>query len=101
DTTCHISPPYRGDSFIDSKICLIQDKKIPQENFNFDTIDGKGPSHYNLKTDGDALKKMQMFGIQYSWYGAGYIDYALRGPLGEWIIAHRISNNNKNTEAYM
>jgi hypothetical protein len=101
NTTCHVSPPYRGASFSGSKICLIQDKRVPQEDFNFDTINGKGPSHFNLKTDGDAFRKMQMFGIQYSWYGAGYIDYAIRGPLGEWIIAHRIANNNKNTEAYM
>lgn len=101
NTTCHISPPYRGISFENSKVSLIVDKRVPQENFNIDTIDGTGPSHYNLETDGDALRKMQMFGIQYSWYGAGYIDYALRGPLGEWVIAHRIANNNKNTEAYM
>lgn len=101
DTTCYVSPSYAGISFTNSKVSLIKDKKIPQENFNLDTIDGKGPSHYNLETDGNAFRKMQMFGIQYSWYGAGYIDYALRGPLGEWVIAHRIANNNKNTEAYM
>lgn len=101
DTTCYVSPDYRGRTFTNSKVALIKDKRIPQENFNLDTIDGKGPSHYNLATDGDKFRKMQMFGIQYSWYGAGYIDYAIRGPLGEWIIAHRIANNNKNTEAYM
>jgi hypothetical protein len=44
---------------------------------------------------------MQMVGIQWSWYGAGYVDFQVRGPLGEWITAHRIANANFTTEAYM
>jgi len=44
---------------------------------------------------------MQMYGIQYSWYGAGFIDFMVRGPLGEFITVHRIVNNNVNTEAFM
>jgi hypothetical protein len=44
---------------------------------------------------------MQMIGIQYTWYGAGFIDYMMRGPDGNWIYAHRIRNNNVNDEAYM
>jgi hypothetical protein len=44
---------------------------------------------------------MQMIGIQYTWYGAGFIDFMMRGPDGNWIYAHRIKNNNVNDEAYM
>jgi hypothetical protein len=42
-----------------------------------------------------------MMAIQYSWYGAGFVDFMVRGPLGEFITAHRMPNNNINTEAYM
>jgi len=44
---------------------------------------------------------MQMIGIQYTWYGAGFIDFMMRGPDGNWVYAHRIRNNNVNDEAYM
>lgn len=40
-------------------------------------------------------------GIQYTWYGAGFVDYMIRGNDGNWIICHRIKNNNVNTEAHM
>jgi len=42
-----------------------------------------------------------MIGIQYSWYGAGFIDYMFRGSNGDFIMAHRMRNSNINTEAYM
>jgi hypothetical protein len=44
---------------------------------------------------------MQMIMIQYTWYGAGFIEYGVRGPNGKMILAHRIKNNNVNDEAYM
>jgi hypothetical protein len=40
-------------------------------------------------------------GIQYSWYGAGYVDFMCRGSDGHWVMAHRFKNNNVNDEAYM
>ena len=42
-----------------------------------------------------------MVGFQYSWYGAGFIDWMLRGPNGDYVFIHRMRNNNKNTEAFM
>ena len=42
-----------------------------------------------------------MIGIEYSWYGAGFIDYMVRGADGNFVYAHRIRNSNVNTEAYM
>jgi hypothetical protein len=44
---------------------------------------------------------MQMFYIDYSWYGAGFIRFGVRGPNGDVIYAHKIANNNVNNEAYM
>ena len=34
-------------------------------------------------------------------YGAGFIDYMVRGADGNFVYAHRIRNSNVNTEAYM
>jgi hypothetical protein len=97
DTALTIVPEYRGVRPVgDLKMSLVQEQKIPQSEFNFDTLDGTGPSGYNLD-----INKMQMYGLQYSWYGAGYIDYMLKGVDGEWIVAHRIKNNNLNDESYM
>jgi hypothetical protein len=74
----------------------VQDTRIPQPNFNIDTIDGNGPSGFNCDTS-----KMQMLGIQYTWYGAGFVDFMMRGSDGNWVFAHRIKNNNINFEAHM
>jgi len=45
--------------------------------------------------------KMHMLGIQYTWYGAGFIDYMIRGADGNFVYCHRVRNNNVNDEAYM
>ena len=100
NTNITISPVYRGVTDTNVKITQIIEERVRQEDFNIDKIDGTGPSGYKIKLFGASLL-MQMVGIQYSWYGAGTIDYYIRGPLGDWIIAHRISNNNRNIEAYM
>jgi hypothetical protein len=47
------------------------------------------------------LNKMQMLGISFSWYGAGFIDFMCRGPDGNMILVHRMKQNNINDEAYM
>lgn len=96
NTELTISPEYRGVNSINNKISKVLDVKIPQNKFNYDRIDGNGPSGFNID-----VTKMQMYAIQYSWYGAGFIDFMIRGPLGEFITVHRFANNNVNTEAYM
>jgi len=96
-TTMTVSPDYRGvNTATGTKICLISDKKVRQRDFNIDAMDGNGPSGYNF-----VASKMQMIGIEYSWYGAGFIDYMVRGADGNFVYAHRIRNSNVNTEAYM
>lgn len=96
-----VSPKYRGVTQGAMRCSLVKNTRILQKNFNFDTLDGKGGSHYNLLLEGRRTRRMQMLGVQYSWYGAGHIDFMVRGPLGDWIVAHRIANNNVNQEAYM
>ena len=96
DISLTISPSYRGATADYVVISKTQDLKIPQSQWNLDKCDGTGPSGYNLD-----LTKMQMFYIDYSWYGAGFIRWGFRGPTGDVIYCHKMVNNNVNTEAYM
>ena len=96
DTSMTISPSYRGATASFVIISKTQDIKYPQSSWNIDKCDGTGPSGYNID-----LTKMQMFYIDYSWYGAGFIRWGFRGPTGDVIYCHKIPNNNVNTEAYM
>lgn len=97
NTSMSITPDYRGvTNAVGVKASLVQDTRIPQSQFNIDRVDGTGPSGFNYDTG-----RMQMLGIQYTWYGAGFIDFMIRGSDGNWVIVHRIKNNNVNTEAHM
>ena len=97
DNTMSINPEYRGvNNSSGIKIAQVIDTRIPQSQFNFDKIDGTGISGYAVN-----LNKMQMMGISFSWYGAGFIDFMLRGPDGNMIPVHRMKQNNVNDEAYM
>jgi hypothetical protein len=95
--TMYVTPDFRGVVDISgAKAMLITDKKVKQSEFNLDSLDGTGPSNYNFDH-----AKMQMIGIQYSWYGAGFIDFMVRGSDGNFVFAHRMRNSNVNTEAFM
>jgi len=96
-TALTVAPNFRGVANVAGvRACLVTTTRIPQSQFNLDTIDGTGPSGYSID-----LNKMQMLGMQYTWYGAGFIDFMLRGPDGNFIFVHRFKNNNVNNEAYM
>ena len=96
-TSMTVTPDYRGAvDAVQSKLCKVEDIIVPQSQFNIDRLDGTGPSGYDVDTS-----TMQMIGLQYTWYGAGFIDYMLRGSDGNYIFVHRIRNSNVNTEAYM
>lgn len=96
-TQMTINPDYRGASnAVQAKLCLIQETITPQSQFNLDRLDGTGPSGFKLD-----ITKMQMIGMQWSWYAVGFIDFMLRGSDGNFIFFHRIRNSNVNTEAYM
>ncbi len=97
NTVMTVTPDFRGVNNVTGvKVCKIDDIIIPQSEWNLDKCDGTGPSGYNID-----VTKMQMIGIQFSWYGAGFIDWMFRGPDGNYVFCHRLKGNNLNTEAYM
>lgn len=103
DTQFAISPSYRGPSITSPSFAYVTktvDTKVPQSQWNLDRLDGLGgagnPSGYNLD-----LSKMQMFYIDYSWYGAGPIRWGFRTTNGQVTYCHKVQNNNVNLEAYM
>jgi hypothetical protein len=96
DTSMTVSPQYRGttDNYVIAS--KVSELRIPQSQFNIDKLDGTGPSGYNID-----LSKMQMWYLDYSWYGAGFIRWGVRATDGNIIYAHKLPNNNVNNEAYM
>jgi len=103
DTQFTINPSYRGPSITAPSYAFVTktvDTKIPQSAWNIDRMNGAGgvtnPSSFNLD-----LSKMQMFYIDYSWYGAGPIRWGFRGANGQVTYCHKLANNNINLEAYM
>jgi len=103
DTQFVINPSYRGPSITAPSFAFVTktvDTKIPQSAWNIDRMNGAGgatnPSGFNLD-----LSKMQMFYIDYSWYGAGAIRWGFRGTNGQVTYCHKLANNNVNLEAYM
>ena len=97
NTSLSMSPDWRGANTVSGvKMCLTTELVIPQSQWNMDKADGTGPSGYVFEPT-----RMQMIGMQYSWYAAGFIEYMIRGADGKFIFLHRIRNSNVNTEAYM
>jgi hypothetical protein len=96
DNTMSVAPAFRGVSSALNKVTLTLDERVPQSQFNYDKVDGTGASGYDIN-----LNKMQMFGISFSWYGAGFIDFMVRGSDGNFMMVHRMKSNNINDEAYM
>jgi len=102
DTSLTIAPEYRGNSYNSTNspnggyiMSVTTDTKYPRSTW-FDPMDGTGPSGYNLD-----LSRMQMFYIDYSWYGAGSIRWGFRGQSGAVTYCHQVQNNNLQYEAYM
>ena len=92
-----VVPTYRGvENATRVKIALRNEIRITQDDFNIDTLDGTGVSGYTIDAS-----KMQMLLVEYSWYGAGYVQWGVRGQDGEFVMAHKLPNNNRNNEAYM
>ena len=96
DTSMTITPSYRGMSAQYVIASKTIDYKVPQSAWNLDKMDGTGPSGYNLD-----LSKMQMFFVDYTWYGAGTIRWGLRGTDGKITYVHRAPQNNLNQESWM
>ena len=95
NTSMYISPEYRGASITGAIASLTLEVRIPQDKWA-DPCNGTGPSGYNLD-----LTRMQMWYIDYSWYGAGVVRYGFRGANGVITYVTQIQNNNRQFEAYM
>jgi len=92
-----VVPAFRGVSNQTRvRLALRNEIRVKQENFNIDPLDGTGASGFTMISS-----KMQMYGLEYTWYGAGAVIWMLRGQDGTFIHAHRRPNNNLNNEAYM
>lgn len=99
DTSLTIYPDYRGTSLTGTNRAMITkiiETKIPQSSWNLDKLDGTGPSGMTLD-----ITKMQMWFIDYAWYGAGTVRYGVRDNRGQVIYCHKIVHGNSQTEAYM
>ena len=95
DTAMHVSPEYRGATSTSSVMSKTVDVRVPQSAWA-DPLDGTGPSGYTLD-----LTRMQMFYIDYSWYGAGFARFGLRTTKGNIAYVYQFTNNNVQYEAYM
>ena len=96
DTQMVIFPDYRGPTADNVPVTKTVETEWYQSDWNLDRMDGTGKSGYTLDPT-----RMQMFYMDYSWYGAGFIRWGFRAEDGNVIYAHKIPNNNVNTEAYM
>ncbi len=99
NTGMAITPEYRGSTISSPSYALVSkivDTRIPQSQWNLDKLDGTGPSGYRID-----LTRMQMFYMDYSWYGAGVIRWGLRTTNGQIIYCHQQQNNNRQYEAYL
>jgi hypothetical protein len=95
DTSLTISPEYRGTTISGAIVSLTIDVKTPQSQW-IDRCDGTGASGYKLD-----LTRMQMWYIDYSWYGAGFIRWGLRSTNGQIVYVNQQTNNNARFEAYL
>jgi hypothetical protein len=97
NTELYVFPEYRGQSIASGGIVSkIVDFKVPQSAWNIDKLDGTGPSGVNVD-----LSKMQMFYLDYAWYGAGAIRFGFKDERGEVVYCHRMTHANVKSEAYM
>ena len=96
NTSMVIYPEYRGPNISNDIASKTTNEKYPQSSWNLDNCTGIGTTGFNLD-----LTKMQMFYIDYAWYGAGAIRFGFKDQNGDIIYCHIIPNSNRNTEAYM
>lgn len=99
NTSMLITPEYRGTTISSPSYALVSktiDTRMPQSQWNLDKLDGTGPSGYRID-----LTRMQMFYMDYSWYGAGVIRWGIRATGGQIIYCHQQQNNNRQYEAYL
>lgn len=97
NTSMTVNPDWRGAAnIVGARFAKTEDIIWPQSEWNLDSLDGTGPSGYDILP-----WRMQMIATQYTWYAVGFIEWMLRGGDGRFVFLHRVRNSNVNTEAYM
>lgn len=70
---------------------------IPQTSFNFDTLDGNGPSGVILDP-----QTLNVYQINFRWLGAGELRFAVENPTnGDMIFFHHEHYSNRNTDVHI
>jgi len=95
DTSLYLTNEYKGTTISGALMSKTVELRVPRSQW-LDPLDGTGPSGYILD-----LTKMQMWYIDYSWYGAGFSRFGLRTSKGQITYVFQITNNNQRFEAYM
>ena len=97
DTNMLLANEYRGVTINQGGAVVSKtiDTRVPRTQWQ-DPLDGTGPSGYVLD-----LTRMQMWYIDYSWYGAGFVRWGLRTTEGQVSYVYQQNNNNLRFEAYM
>ena len=99
NTSLTISPDYRGSAIIAPQQIIMSktiDVVIPQSQWVIDKFDGTGPSQNILD-----ITKIQMWYVDYTWYGAGAIRWGFKDQRGEVRYVHRLAHGNNQVSAYM
>jgi len=99
DTQLYVTPEYRGVTIANALLSRVVEVRVPQSQW-WDVCDGSNsisnPSGYLLD-----LTKVQMFYMDYSWYGAGVARFGFRATNGQIIYVYGFQNNNIQYQAYM
>ena len=99
DTQLYITPEYRGVTIANALVSRVVETRVTQSQW-WDVCDGSNsisnPSGYLLD-----LTKVQMFYMDYSWYGAGVARFGFRATNGQIIYVYGFQNNNVQYQAYM
>jgi hypothetical protein len=74
---------------------IASERRVPQSQWNKDTLDGNGPSRFNLD-----ITKTQLFMTDFEWLGVGRVrcGFAIDGYN---ILAHEFYNANHLPTVYM
>lgn len=95
NTQLHLAMEYRGQGVSNAIVSKTIDVRVPRTQWE-DKLDGTGASKFTLD-----LTRMQMWFIDYSWYGAGFARWGLRTTDGQISYVYQQTNNNQRYEAYM
>lgn len=75
---------------------VLRETFVAQSAFNLDTLDGNGPSTYNID-----LTKTQIFWMNFQWLGVGTYTFGIVNLDGDFVACHQFQNSNTLSEVYM